>query len=271
MAAAHWLPFVLPLARSHRFILLDMSGFGGSSRVRLRGPDLLASHAQDVHDVLDVLHVDRPALGGISMGAATSLAYARLFGLDRFRAYLHVDQSPRIKNDATYRWGLFGDEQAEILGAWSALGDELAACGVHTPYNELPVGLRRAVLGKLAEFYSYAFHGRAFRASSVFARSERVARRFLEPESWPLYLDAMRSYDRCDYDFRPDLAKVKIPVHVHVGMESRMYPAEGQLAIRDLVPHARFVRFAGAGHAVPAEAPVRFMRALADFLRDSLD
>src|SRR5437763_16556012 len=30
MQAAHFLPFVLPLAHRHRFVLIDLRGFGGS-------------------------------------------------------------------------------------------------------------------------------------------------------------------------------------------------------------------------------------------------
>jgi pimeloyl-ACP methyl ester carboxylesterase len=270
MQAAHYLPFVLPLARRHRFVLVDLRGFGGSRRLPLRDPDVLVSHMRDVHEVIEALRLDRPALGGISMGAATSLAYLRHVGFDRIRAYLHVDQAPRVLNDASYEYGVFGPDQGPILGAWSALGDELEACGRDTPYEKLPKRLRRAVARKLGQFFSYAFHGRLWRASSVLVGREAVTKRVLDPGNWPLYLDAMRAYQTRDYDFRPSLRAIQVPMHLFVGMESRMYPPTGQLEMADLVPHARVVRFAQTGHAVPAEAPVRFTRALDAFLRDSL-
>jgi non-heme chloroperoxidase len=270
MQAAHYIPFILPLARSHRFILIDMRGFGGSRRLRLRDPDLLLSHALDLEDALHALHLERPALGGISMGAATSLAYLRLFGLDRFRAYLHIDQSPRVINDATYTDGVFGPDQSGILASWAALGRELGTFARDTPFAALPATLRRTLKRKLAEFASYAFHGRLWRASSALVQLEALGRRFVDPDSWPLYLDAMTSYQERDYDFRPSLKRIGIPMHIFVGMESRMYPPAGQLAMREHVPHARVVRFERAGHAVPAEAPLRFTRALGAFLRDSL-
>jgi pimeloyl-ACP methyl ester carboxylesterase len=269
MQALHYLPFILPLARQHRFILLDLPGFGGSSRLPLRDPDFLLSHAHDVRDAIEALRLDRPALGGVSMGAATALAYLRHFGFDRIRGYVHIDQSPRVLNDATYRDGVFGDHQRPILQAWEALGRELEACGRDTPYEKLPTPLRRALAAKLAQFFSYAFHGRIWRASSVLLHRQIFARQVIDPRSWTLYLDAMRSYQTRDYDFRPSLRKISVPMHVLVGMESRMYPPAGQIAIKEEVPHARIVRFADTGHAVPAEAPFRFTRALAAFLRDS--
>jgi pimeloyl-ACP methyl ester carboxylesterase len=270
MQAAHFLPFVLPLARRHRFLLLDLRGFGGSTRLPLRDADVLLSHAHDLGDALSALRLDRPALGGISMGAATSLAYLRHVGFDRIRGYLHIDQAPRVLNDSTYRDGVFGDDQGAILGAWNALGGELEACGRDTPYERLPKHLRRTLARKLAQFISYAFHGRILRASSVLLRQEALAKRVLDPANWTLYLDAMRAYQTCDYDFRPSLPRITIPMHIFVGMESRMYPPAGQLAMQSYVPHARVVRFARTGHAVPAEAPIRFTRALGAFLRDSL-
>jgi non-heme chloroperoxidase len=270
MQAAHFLPFVLPLAHRHRFILLDLRGFGGSRLLSLRDPDLLVSHAHDLHETIDALHLDRPALGGISMGAAVSLAYLRHFGFDGVRAYVHIDQAPRILNDATYRSGLFGEDQAGILGAWDVLIRDLEACGRDTPYAQVPKRLRRALAARLAQFFSYAFHGRLLRASSLLLRVERLAKRFVEVENWPLYVDAIRAYQTRNYDFRPSLRRVTVPMHIFVGMESRMYPPEGQLAMQEYVPHAQIVRFARAGHAVPAEAPRRFTRALGAFLRESL-
>lgn len=270
MQAAHFLPFVLPLARRHRFILLDLRGFGGSRLLRLREPDVLHSHARDLHEALDALRLHRPALGGVSMGAATSLAYLRHVGFDRIRGYVHVDQSPRVLNDATYRDGVFGEKQREVLSDWDKLGAELEACGRDLPFQRLPSRLRRAFAAKLAQFMSYAFHGRVWRAGSALLRRESLAKRVLDPANWTLYLDAMRAYQTRDYDFRPSLRRIRGPMHVFVGMESRMYPPAGQLAIQAEVPHARIVRFARAGHAIPAEAPVRFTRALGAFLRDSL-
>jgi non-heme chloroperoxidase len=270
MRAANFVPFVLPFAREHRFILLDLRGFGGSSRLPLRDPDLLLSHASDLHDALDALHLGRPALGGISMGAATSLAYLRRFGFDRFRAYLHIDQAPRILNDATYRDGLFGDDQETILGAWGALTHEIAAYGRDAPYARLPEEIRRALSCKLAQFFAYAFHGRILRAASALLRYEAFASRVLDLHNWPLYIDAIRAYRTLDYDFRPSLPRVSIPMHILVGVESRMYPPPGQLAMQKEVPHARVVRFESTGHAVMAEAPLRFLRALGEFLRVSL-
>ena len=85
--------------------------------------------------------------------------------------------------------------------------------------------------------------------------------------NWPIYLDCLRSYlEDNDYDWRPSLRKVGVPMTVAVGMRSRMYPAAGQLLIPDFVPHARIEKFWETGHAIPFEAPLQFMRVLRTFL-----
>lgn len=269
MRAAHFVPFVAPFAMRHRFVLLDLRGFGGSRHLPLRDADLLRSHALDLADAMRALRLQRPALGGISMGAATSLAYLREHGFDGVRAYVHMDQSPRILNDASFRHGLFGDAQDRVLSSWRPLLEELEAVGRHTPYRKLPRRLRKTLAHKLAEFFSYAFHNRAIRSATVLVRIEAFARRILYTDNWPLYVDAMTSYLTRDYDFRPALAHVNVPMHVFVGMQSRMYPAPGQIAMRDHVPHAKVVRFERAGHAIMADDPRRFFGAMRDFLRDA--
>jgi hypothetical protein len=51
------------------------------------------------------------------------------------RAYVHIDQSPRILKDEAYRTGIFGEDQGRILGAWDVLSRELEAC---SPESAIP-------------------------------------------------------------------------------------------------------------------------------------
>ena len=98
------------------------------------------------------------------------------------------------------------------------------------------------------------------------ARHELLIRRLAPVANWTIYLDCLRSYLHEAYDWRASLPRVPVPMTVLVGMQSTMYPAAGQLAIAQLVPHARVVRFENCGHAVPFEQPRRFVRELGAFL-----
>lgn len=196
MPAALWIPFVAPQLHRARFILPDLRGFGGSHRLKLSQPTLLNQHADDVADLFEQLDLRNVHLGGLSMGACTSLQFHRRYGFSRVRAYLHIDQSPRVINAADWPHGLLGEQQAEGFAE----------------------------------------------------------------------MNGLRSYLHDDYDWRDTLPRIEVPMTALVGMQSTMYPAPGQLAIRELVPHANVVEIHDCGHAVPFEQPRRFVSELGHFL-----
>jgi non-heme chloroperoxidase len=265
MRASLWLPFVLRHAHRHRFILPDLRGFGGSHRLPLTQPQLLNQHADDLADLIAGLDLDDIALGGLSMGACTSLQYHRRYGFDRVRAYLHMDQGPCVLNGPDWSHGLLGETQNERLAPWRVLLEELEPFRDRA-FRDVPNSLRRRFWVTLSEFYAHAFHARGWHRIAGLARYEGMAKLMAPVDNWTIYLDCMRSYMRDDYDWRPTLHRISVPMTVLVGMDSTMYPAAGQLSIAEHVPHAHMVRFSGCGHAIPFEAPRRFGRALAGFL-----
>jgi non-heme chloroperoxidase len=265
MNAAMWLPFVAPLAHRVRFVIPDLRGFGGSHHLAFSRRDVLDQHADDLHDLLRVLDLKDVHLAGLSMGACTALQYQRRYGFGRIRAYLHMDQGICILNGPDWQYGLLGAAQEAQLGAWSGMLEQMEAWR-GKPYRKLPRALRRNLWPGMAQFTAYAFHHRGMRLFSGLARYERLVRRVMPVANWPVYLDCLRSYSEGGHDWRPSLRKLKVPMTVLVGMESRMYPAEGQLQIADYMPHARIVKIENCGHTIPFEAPRVFLREMSRFL-----
>jgi len=265
MNAAMWLPFVAPLAWRVRFVIPDLRGFGRSHTLPLSRRSILDQHADDLHDLLQALELDDVHLAGLSMGACTALQYQRHYGFGRIRAYLHMDQSPCVLNDPGWRHGLLGEEQQTQLAAWGVLLGELEA---HRgkPYRKLPRSLRKRMWRGLAQFTSYAFHHRGLRTVAGLAKYERLIRRIAPTANWPVYLDCLRSYIEDDYDWRPSLPRLRVPMTALIGVESRMYPAAGQFRIAEYVPHARLVAVEDCGHVIPFEAPRVFVRELHRFI-----
>lgn len=266
MRSEHWLPFLPGLTGRYRFILPSLRGFGRSHCISLAQPSVLDQHADDLADLLDQLELDDVLLGGLSMGACTGLQYHRRHGFDRVRAYLHIDQAPRVKNTPDWPHGLLGADQAHQLGAWQAAMEAL------TPYRGLgwarvPSALQQQLIGNLRRFLQYAFSTRTWLALSRAAPAP-VLKTLMPTANWTIYLDVLKSYLSDDYDWRDSLARLTRPMRVIVGMDSKMYPAEGQLMIRRFAPKAEIVPVAGSGHAVPFEAPRRFRTELARFLTD---
>jgi non-heme chloroperoxidase len=270
MRAAHWLPFVTPLALRYRFILPDLRGFGGSHHLNLSQACLLGNYADDVEDLLDSLGLSRVHLGGISMGAYTSLQYLRSYGSERIKAYLHIDQSPMARNVPGWRWGLFGEEHERRMDEFRELITLMEGQGRDTPWHTVDPEIRARMWRSLAQFMGDAFHQLplSFGLKWLF-RNERIARRLLPPDNWPAYLDVMRGYLDGDYDMRPSLEKIDIPMTVMVGTESVMYPAPGQVWIKSQVKHANVVCFENCGHAVMLEKPRQFVWQLSRFLAES--
>ena len=77
MNSLHWLPFSTPLSRNARVIMPDLRGFGRSHATNFSDPCVLTNYANDIHDLVTQLQLDRFKLSGISMGALTSLQYQK--------------------------------------------------------------------------------------------------------------------------------------------------------------------------------------------------
>jgi pimeloyl-ACP methyl ester carboxylesterase len=269
MRASHWLPFVLPLAHRARFIIPDLRGFGGSHRLDLNQPCMLANYADDVEDLMRELNLKDVLLGGISMGALTSLEYQRRYGFGRVRAYVHMDQSPMPKNAPDWQWGLFGREHASRMVEFRELIALLEKHGRHQEWRKMPPRMRARLWIAMARFMGDAFHSMPLSLGLTWLlRHEVIGRRLMPPDNWAAYLDCMRAYVENDYDMRPTIGDIKVPMSVFIGMESLMYPAAGQVWIQSRVPHAKLVRFEKVGHGIPLEAPRQFVRELNQFITE---
>lgn len=261
MHGAMWLPAVLPLAHRYRFVLPDLRGFGRSHHVAYGRRDVIANHADDVEDLLAHLGDDRVRLGGLSMGALTGLCLAARGAFRKVGAYVHIDQAPRIHNGDDYAHGLFGAAQTARFAAMRALLED-SERHRDVPFEALPMALAARIREAFGEFLQTAVRPGWMKRGAAAVRHPRVASMAFPLARWPAYMDCLRAYLDERYDFRDALTDTTIPVTVMVGEASEMYPPEGQLALARSIPGATVVRFAGAGHAVPLEAPVAFVRAL---------
>ena len=267
MKGAWWRPLLLGLTKRHRFILPDFRGFGGSHDMSYPHADVISQSANDLHQLMDYLQLDHVALAGLSMGACVAMRYFELFGHDHIHRYLNIDQAPCVNNKADWRWGLFGDQQAERYAEFEDLLDRVNGVGRPKQYKRLPRRVRWDLEQGFSRFIGDAFHLPHRRHSSALSIRLPVLTHYALPRrNWHAYMDCMAAYKDQAYDFRDGLSKVKIPITAMVGMRSRLYPAEGQLAIARMAPDVRIHRFEESGHALPFERPLRFRKGLVKFL-----
>lgn len=88
-----------------RVIGLDRRQHGASQHV-LHGQHI-ARHGEDLHNLLELLKLEEVIMIGHSQGASVIYAYMMLHGCDRVRAVLSVDQTPKMINDSSWKYGMY--------------------------------------------------------------------------------------------------------------------------------------------------------------------
>ncbi len=261
-----WLPYVAPLLHETRFIMPDLRGWGPSGNVGLREACALTDYAHDLEDILDALNLDQVPIAAISMGALTALKSYELYGGKRLSRFLHIDQGPKVHNDDDYSLGLLGPDQEAFFTRLRTNVDALESHTPDLPYDALPQELRTEFWLLFAQFAAAGFANKATsKLAYAMASREAVARRLLPVSAFRNHLRVIRAYLDQNYDLREAFRLIRVPLTVLIGSESRMYPPEGQRKIATLAPHAKLREIAGAGHNIPLDAPVQFVRELRRF------
>lgn len=264
MDSRHWLPIILPLAHRFRFVLPDLRGFGGSSHLTCSEPCVLTSHARDLDAVIREYSLGEPVgLGGISMGASTSLRYMQLFGSRSVRHYVHIDQAPRIAHGPGWPWGIFGEHGPERIRGWWPLLEQLERIDPETPFATLPQGLRKQFHDDLADFMEIALSRRWMKwAAGRLMRIPGVAQQLVPVDNWYTLYQHMRAYAEREYDFRSFLPELIVPTTVMAGRRSEMYPWVGQAQMADMIPSVRLVTLERSGHVPLIDQPLACIRTL---------
>lgn len=267
MNGAHWLPFVLPFLRTHRFHLPDFRGFGRSWHLRIEHPDVFASHANDVRDLVAHFGLRDYLLGGISLGGTTALHMNRDGGLEGVRRYLHIDQSPCVGNRDGWDHGLFGERQPELFAEMREALELLDRHPEATHLSQLPQPARGRAADVLAKVVAM-IGGDERRAPGI--RRAILLPRPLSGRLPLAHLDDVRTYLRAyvggGHDYREALRACSVPITLMVGMNSPLYAPEGQMAIADYAPDVEVVRFERSGHVPLVDEPRAFVREFGRFL-----
>jgi non-heme chloroperoxidase len=215
-------------------------GFDRRSHGASDSPDhgqRMARHGKDVWDFLTALDIDDAVLVGGSMGASTTWAYYDLFGPERVRGLIAVDQTPKMVNDDTWSHGFYGLTR-ENLGVFFA--DGVPATGRGLP-NE--VSMRR--MGRLIEALGDALPR---------MRDPRA------PQTRPLL------QDHAEQDWRDVVRRLAVPSLFIAGRDSQLWPYTHATAAAAANPLATAVVLDDCGHAANVDQPDAVNAALLDFL-----
>jgi pimeloyl-ACP methyl ester carboxylesterase len=198
----------------------------------------MARHGKDVHDFLAAVGLDDVVLVGGSMGASTIWAYYDLFGAERVRAIVTVDQTPKMVNDETWAHGFYGLTRDNI-GTFFADGVPPTGRGLD------PIRSAERLAPLLA-----ALDGRppAMRDSRA-------------PQTRPLL------QDHAEQDWRDVVARVSVPNLFIAGRDSQLWPCEHATASAATNKLAEAVVLDDCGHAANIDQPDRVNAAILEFLR----
>ncbi|WP_329377761.1 alpha/beta fold hydrolase [Streptomyces sp. NBC_01716] len=230
-----WRPQIETFAGPRRRVIAaDLRGYGGSTVVP--GTTTLTTFAWDIAALLDRLGVDRPVLGGLSMGGQIVLEFYRLFP-ERVRALVLADTFAAA-------------ETAAGKVARNAMADRLLLEGMG-PYAD-------EVLTKMVA-------PRNVDALPAVAGHVRDMMRGAPPEGAAAALRGRA--ERPDYVAM--LGRVTVPALVVVGGEDEYTPVADARVLSEGIPGARLAVIEGAGHLPNLERRAEFDAVLGSFL-DSL-
>ena len=234
-------------AKGWRAYSVDLRGHGDSEWAP-DGDYSLDAFAADVRAI--ALGMPRPpALVGASLGGVASLAaIAETKGPPIAAALVLVDVAPTIERDGAMRIGAFMAERMESgFASLEEVADAIAAYNPHRPrpkdLSGLRKNLRRRADGRWAWHWDPRFISGRF-GSKDETRSSLV--------------DAER--------LRAAARALTVPVLLVRGRMSDLLSEAGARELQELVPHARLVDVAGAGHMVAGDRNDAFNDAVVNFL-----
>ena len=219
------------LAEGYRVLALDRRSHGRSQSPAYG--QRVARHGKDVHDVLAALDLDDVALVGGSMGASTIWAYCDLFGSERLRAVVAIDQTPKLINDDTWAYGFYGLTRQNV--------------GTFFEHGIPDTGRGRSGDGGMAKL--------------VEALGEVPP--FTAPGTPPMRALMM---DHAHQDWRDVVARITVPSLFLAGRDSRFWPCEHATESAATNERARAVIIDDCGHVVNIDQSDRTNDAILEFL-----
>lgn len=253
---ANWLgDALLPLAEGRRLILYDPRSRGRSSVADPRQLSLDEDVA-DLEAVRRYFGLDRMSLLGTSFHAAITASYALEHPERMERLLLVCPITPRLPGE----WKQVLPQTAEL---------------VHPPGIPRLEELRREGLEEQDPVAFCRAWFTWFLLPAMMADTSALVLFPLEdvcsfPNEWPrhalsVYFDHILP-SMGDWDYRPRLAKLRIPLLVVQGMDD-LVPEEASREWAAYAPDARFLPIDGAGHHPYLERPKEFFPAVEAFLQ----
>jgi non-heme chloroperoxidase len=237
-------PQIAGLGERNRCIALEMRGHGDSEKVD-HGYKIQRL-AKDVYDVLQALELTDVVLLGHSMGCSLIWCYWDLFGPQRLRKLILVDEAPFLTSNPAW-----SDAERRLSGAIWDLQAALSTCN--------------AIAGPDGESTTKQLFDGCFTKTMPNTEKTRLIESFLK---LPRQYAASLLYNHCAQDWRDVIPRISLPTLI-VGGRASIFPWQSQAWIHQQISGSRLEIFEeeqGGNHFMFIEQPQKFNRIVSEFI-----
>ncbi|MEC8567411.1 MAG: alpha/beta hydrolase, partial [Pseudomonadota bacterium] len=242
--------------------------FGGSKNCAIPEMDAISSHWNDIDALIKQLKLDQFILMGYSMGATTAMHGMKHGNLaSKLKAYLHIDQTPKIAVDDSWQYGLFGQKQPQFKKLLLDIQTLLLNYKYAQKLEDLPDDIRYKLVSLWAGFIEFQSSNSYSPKIFKLALHRPFLQKYLLPiQRLDYLLWYVENYLNHDEDYREAISHVDCPTTFFIGRESTLYPEKGQTLIANSLSNATAVYFERSGHTPLITEPRKFSQEIGHFL-----
>ncbi|MDF2416433.1 alpha/beta fold hydrolase [Acinetobacter beijerinckii] len=270
MQSWQWLPFLFANRKQYEFIIPDWRGFGGSKNCAIPDLDAISSHWNDIDSLIQQLKLDQFILMGYSMGATTAMHGMKHGKLaEKLKAYLHIDQTPKISVDDSWQYGLFGQKQSRFKNLLLDIQTLLLDNKFAAKLEDLPNDIRYRLVSLWSDFIEFQGSNNFSPKVVRLALNRPVLQKYLLPiQRLDYLLWYVENYLNHNEDYRQALSQLNCPTTFFIGRASSLYPEAGQTLVAQSLSNAKAVYFERSGHTPLITEPRKFSKEIGRFLAE---
>jgi esterase len=233
-----WDAFARAVCGEFHVLALDQRGHGDSDWAK-DGAYTVDDHASDIAAFHDRLMLDPVVLIGLSMGGRNAMMFTAIHP-GKVERLVIVDIGPDIDPRGAERVRRMAAEAPEEFASVDAAVAYLMSYYPHASdavlRHRVEYGLKRLPNGTYTWKYDKALRDQRRRGPTPAV------------DLWPM------------------VRRIRVPTLIMRGSESDIFTADAAQRMQVLIPGSQFVEIRGAGHAIPADAPEAFEKAVREFL-----
>ncbi len=257
----YFLPYLLPLARTHRLIFIDERGSGHSQRLQNASLYTVEANVEDIEAVRVALHLGKISLLGHSCGGVLAQAYALKYQQNLSHLILNSTfPSTRQMNQ------VLAQEKAQMPPAKLARLNELEQAGLFGKGEPWEHGRYPAEYQNLAWGAGYFPFLYGARPDATYDPAGGA------PTNWELYRAMWGSHGEFVIDgnlnsveYVDRLPSIHVPTLVMVGDHDECAPSLSK-EMHEKIAGSKLVVLPNAGHMNFVDQPDLWLQAVSDFL-----